>query len=55
LVAKRAWVPRGHQKVGRTFVFPLSNEAVSVLKRLCALNSDGDRVFQYEVSAAKIT
>lgn len=48
LKAKRAWIPRGHQKAGRTFGFPLSTEAVEVLEKLRALNPEGDRVFQYE-------
>lgn len=31
---KRAWVPRAHQKAGRTFGLPLSSEAVRVLRAI---------------------
>lgn len=48
LKAKRAWVPRAQQKAGKTFGFPLSDEAVKVLKECRAANPRGDRVFQYE-------
>lgn len=34
LAERRAWVPRAHQKAGRTFGLPLSTEAVRVLRAL---------------------
>lgn len=43
----KAWVPSGHQKAGRTFGFPLSSEAVRVLKELRKLNPEGKHVFQW--------
>jgi integrase len=48
LMARRAWVPSGHQKAGRTFGFPLSTATVECLRRLRALSPEGDRVFQYD-------
>jgi integrase len=47
LKEKKAWVPRGHQKAGRTFGFPLSSEAIKVLRQLRRLNPNGERVFQW--------
>ena len=47
LRARRAWVPRRHQKAARTFGLPLSSEAVRVLKELRALNPEGSLVFQW--------
>lgn len=47
LQTKRAWVPRRHQKAGRTFGLPLSSEAVRVLKELRKLNPEGRHVFQW--------
>lgn len=47
LERKHAWVPRRHQKAGRTFGLPLSSEAVRVLKELRELNPKGDLVFQW--------
>jgi integrase len=44
---RRAWVPRSHQKAGRTFGLPLSSEAIRVLKELRKLNPKGNHVFQW--------
>jgi integrase len=44
---KRAWVPAGHQKAGRTFGFSLSSEAIRVLRELRRLNPEGRHVFQW--------
>jgi integrase len=48
MAGRRAWVPRGQMKGGKTFGFPLSAEAIRVLKEAKILNSKGDRVFQFE-------
>jgi integrase len=48
LQARRAWIPRSHQKAGRTFGLPLSLEAVGVLKELRKLNPEGNAVFQWQ-------
>jgi integrase len=48
LNAKRAWVPRGQMKAGRTFGFPLSDEAVKVLKSCREHSPKGNHVFQFE-------
>jgi len=48
LKGRRAWVPRGQMKGGKTFGFPLSDEAVQVLEECRAVAPEGDRVFQYE-------
>lgn len=49
LRARRAWVPRLHMKGAKApFGFPLSREAVRVLRRCRRLHPAGDRVFQYE-------
>lgn len=47
LDARKAWVPSGQQKAKRTFGFPLSTEAVRVLKELRKLNPEGKYVFQW--------
>lgn len=44
---KRAWIPRRHQKAGRTFGLPLSSEAVDILRELRKLNPKGSHVFQW--------
>ncbi len=44
----RAWIPRAHQKAGRTFVVPLSSEALRILEELRELAPEGPWVFQYE-------
>ncbi len=48
LKAARAWVPSGHMKGARTFGFPLSPQAIRVLREARRLNTDGERVFQYD-------
>ena len=48
LVTRRAWVPRLHMKGAKPFGFPLSREAVRVLKRCKRMHPAGARVFQYE-------
>ena len=48
LKARRAWVPGRQMKGARTFGFPLSSEAVKVLRKLKTLSPTGGRVFQYE-------
>lgn len=47
LAAKRAWVPRGQMKGGKTFGFPLSDAAVAVLREIRKLVK-GERVFGQE-------
>jgi integrase len=47
LQGRRAWIPKSHQKAGRTFVVPLSPEAVRVLRELRKLNPEGQWVFQW--------
>lgn len=47
LKEKRLWIPGAHQKAGRSHGIPLSDEAVSVLKKLRKLNPDGAHVFQW--------
>ena len=47
LERRQAWVPRGQMKGGKTFGFPLSDEAVKVLKEARKL-IPGDRVFGQE-------
>jgi integrase len=44
----RACVPSGHMKVARTFGFPLSPEAIRVLREAKLFSPRGDRVFQYD-------
>jgi integrase len=48
LVQRKGWVPSAQQKAGRTFGFPLSSEAVRVLKLLKKLNPEGKYVFQWK-------
>lgn len=48
LNGQRAWVPRGQMKGGKTFGFPLSDEAVKVLKECRKLSPKGQHVFQFE-------
>lgn len=43
-----AWIPGTQMKAGKTHGFPLSKEAVKVLRLAKTLNPTGDRVFQYE-------
>jgi integrase len=45
---RRAWVPRAGMKGKATFGFPLSREAVKVLKRCRAAAPEGAHVFQYK-------
>jgi integrase len=45
---RHAWIPRGQMKAGKTFSFPLSEEAVKVLKEARRLHPSGDHVFQYD-------
>lgn len=47
LRGKRAWVPSGNMKAGKTFGFPLSTESLKILRRLKTLNPKGERVFQW--------
>jgi integrase len=47
LVGKRLWIPGSHQKAGRTHGIPLSEEAMSVLRKLRKLNPEGEHVFQW--------
>ena len=47
LAGKRAWVPREQMKGGKTFGFPLSPEAIAVLREARKL-IPGDRVFGQE-------
>jgi integrase len=44
---QRLWVPGSQMKAGRTHGVPISDEAVSVLKKLRKLNPDGQHVFQW--------
>lgn len=48
LRGKRAWVPSGSMKAGKTFGFPLSKESLKILRRLKTLNPEGSRVFQWK-------
>ena len=48
LKAAKAWVPSGRMKGQRTFGFPLSREAVKVLRRCRLAAPKGERVFQYQ-------
>lgn len=48
LQAKRAWIPGAQMKMHRTHGFPLSSEAVKVLREIKALNQEGPRIFQFE-------
>jgi integrase len=48
LKTQRAWVPRGQMKAGKTFGFPLSDEAVKVLKACRTLSPKGSHVFQFD-------
>ena len=43
-----AWIPGAQMKAGRTHGFPLSKEAVKVLRLAKTLNPTGERVFQYD-------
>lgn len=45
---RRAWVPMDGMKGKRTFGFPLSREAVKVLRRAKTASPTGANVFQYE-------
>lgn len=47
LEARRAWIPRAHQKAARTFGLALSADAVKVLRELKKLNPYGRHVFQW--------
>jgi len=47
LAGRRAWVPSKHQKAGRPFGFPLSEELVRILGELRKLHPQGQYVFQY--------
>jgi integrase len=44
---KRLWIPKEHQKAGRTLGIPFSAEAHGVLKKLRRLNPTGTHVFQW--------
>lgn len=48
LRAARAWVPRSHQKAGRSFGLTLNAEALKALRRLRRLNPEGAYVFQWQ-------
>lgn len=48
LEAKRAWIPGAQMKMHRTHGFPLSGEAVKVLREARRAHPKGSRVFQYE-------
>lgn len=48
LKSGRAWIPGAQMKMHRTHGFPLSSEAVKVLKEVRAMFPEGDRVFQFE-------
>jgi len=48
LTKRRAWIPGRQMKGARTHGIPLSREAVSVLRRLRALNPEGAHVFQWD-------
>jgi integrase len=48
LAQRRAWIPGAQMKMHRTHGFPLSTEAVKVLREIRALNQAGPRVFQFE-------
>lgn len=50
---KRAWVPRAQMKGSKTFGFPLSSEAVKVLRELRKLNPEGSAVFQWKGAQIK--
>jgi integrase len=45
---RRAWVPSGQMKGGRTFGFPLSRAVVRILRQLKTMSPKGERVFQFE-------
>jgi integrase len=47
LAKRRAWIPGAQMKAARTHGLPLSKNAVKVLRKLKALNPDGDHVFQW--------
>lgn len=44
----RAWIPGAQMKMHRTHGFPLSSDAVKVLREIKALNQTGPRIFQFE-------
>lgn len=46
--ARLAWVPKGGMKAKRTFGFPLSTDAVKVLRRAKSMSPNGANVFQYD-------
>ena len=48
LTHRRAWIPGAQMKMHRTHGFPLSKDAVKVLREIKALNQSGERVFQFE-------
>lgn len=48
LKAKMAWIPGAQMKAGRTHGFPLSRDAVKVLREAKTLNPNGERVFQFD-------
>lgn len=48
LKAGRAWIPGAQMKMHRTYGFPLSKDAVKVLKEARVMFPKGDRVFQYD-------
>jgi integrase len=48
LQGARAWVPSKQMKGAKTFGFPLSPEAVQLLREARRLSPDGERVFQYD-------
>jgi integrase len=45
---RTAWIPGAQMKAGKTHGFPLSEEAVKVLREARELSPEGNRVFQYE-------
>lgn len=44
----RAWIPGAQMKMHRTHGFPLSTEAMKVLREIKALNQEGPQIFQFE-------
>jgi integrase len=48
LRAARAWIPGAQMKMHRTHGFPLSKDALRVLREAKAMSPTGERVFQFE-------
>lgn len=45
---RRIWIPSRQQKAARTHGMPITREAVGILKKLKALNPQGEHVFQWK-------